>query len=361
MLHWLFLPLVALCSCLLCLALVRQASPRFLDQPIARSAHSTPVPRGGGAAIVAGFYLYVALLYFQGNLSVASVLVLCCAIPVAVVGFVDDLRPLPVRVRLPVHLLAGTCALLVLGPVPDPFFSGWLTLPWWLQWGLLVVALVWLINLYNFMDGIDALAAGQALFVAGVAGLMLALQRDPMAWICAALVAAILGFMVWNLPPAKLFLGDVGSTFLGFILGLIALLTHYAGSLSVWVWVLLMGGFIADTTCTLLVRSARGLSITEGHSTHAYQHLARRLNSHAAVSALLTIVNTVWLLPLAWAAHRYPDTGVIIAISGILPLMIMAALLGAGREQGMMLAVAYSKDSQGRGERTSPYNGQETE
>lgn len=330
---WSLLPVVTLGSALLCWALVRLGGARFLDQPVARSAHSHATPRGGGAGVVIAFYAFVGVLYIVGPLTLVQLLVLACALPVAVTGFVDDLKPLPVHLRLPLHLAAAGGALLVLGPVPEPFFSGWLSLPLWLQSLLLILALVWLLNLYNFMDGIDTLAAGQALFVATMAGAMLWLQGDVMAWVCAGLVASVLGFMVWNLPPAKLFLGDVGSTFLGFVLGLIALLTHFSGTLSVWVWVLLMGGFIADTTCTLLIRTVRGRSVTQAHSTHAYQHLARRFQSHTKVSVLLTIINVVWLLPLAWAAHLYPHAGVVLAISGIVPLMILAALTGAGKEQ----------------------------
>src|SRR5690554_6548588 len=272
---WWLLPVVMLCSSALCGVLVKLGGPRFLDQPVARSAHSHATPRGGGAGVVFAFFLFVVTLHTTGHLTSVQLWVLSCAIPIAMAGFVDDLRPLPVRIRLPLHRVAAVVALVLLGPVPEPFFSGWLLLPLWIQSLLLMLALVWLLNLYNFMDGIDTLAAGQALFVAGSAGVMLWLQGDAIAWVCAGLAAAIVGFMVWNLPPAKLFLGDVGSTFLGFVLGLIALLTHFSGALSVWVWVLLMGAFIADTTCTLLVRTVRGLSVTQGHSTHAYQHLAR--------------------------------------------------------------------------------------
>lgn len=333
MLLWSLLPLIALCSSLACALLIKRGGPRFLDQPVSRSAHVHATPRGGGAGVVIAFYLFLVILGLLDQLSLIQLAVLACALPVAVTGLIDDLRPLPVRVRLPLHLAAAAVALLLLGPVPEPFFSGWLALPLWLQSLLLMLALVWLLNLYNFMDGIDTLAAGQALFVASIAGVMLWLQGDEIAWVCAGLAAATLGFMVWNVPPAKLFLGDVGSTFFGFVLGLIALLTHFDGTLSVWVWVLLMGGFIADTTCTLLLRAVRGHSVTEAHSTHAYQHLARRFGSHTQVSLLMTIINVLWLLPLAWLAHRYADFGVILAISGIVPLMIMAALVGAGKER----------------------------
>lgn len=257
-------------------------------------------------------------------------MVLLCAVPVALTGFLDDLKGLPVKYRLPVHLLSAFTALSLLGPVPEPFFGGWIVLPAFLQSLLLIVALVWLLNLYNFMDGIDGLATVQCMFVSASAGFLLIGQQTELAWVCAGLFVSCLGFLLLNAPPAKLFMGDVGSTFLGFFLGLIALISHYQGSLSVWVWVLLMGSFIADTTFTLLRRAFRGQSVIEGHSTHAYQHLARRSGSHTAVVGMYTAVNIVWLLPMSWLAVVYPQNGVLIAISGIVPLMLVAAFFGAG-------------------------------
>lgn len=330
MLLWLVLTGVSCFSCGVSFWLSRHGSARLLDQPIERSAHKIPTPRGGGAAIVLGMFVFLAVLYQQSLIDTRVLLVLACALPVALTGFVDDLKGLPVSIRLPVHLFSAFVALLLLGPVPEPFFSGWLLLPAFVQSLLLMLALVWLLNLYNFMDGIDGLAAMQCLFVSAAAGLLLMDQQTELAWVCAGLFAACLGFLVLNFPVARLFMGDVGSTFLGFFIGLIALISHYQGSLSVWVWVLLMGSFIADTTYTLLRRAISGYRVTEGHSTHAYQHLARRSGRHASVVALYTAINILWFFPLAWLASVYPQHGVLLAISGIVPFMFVAALVGAG-------------------------------
>ncbi|ALO46279.1 MraY family glycosyltransferase [Pseudohongiella spirulinae] len=315
-----------------CALLVRFARHRLLDVPVARSAHSHATPRGGGIAIAISLFLMLSLFTLNGTLSVWQWLILMCASPVALIGFLDDLHALPVRIRLPLHLLNAALVLLLLGPVPEPFFSGWLSMPDWLQMLILIVALVWLLNLYNFMDGIDTLAVAQCVFVCGAVGLMLWSLADPLMWVCAALVAATLGFMVWNIPPARLFMGDVGSTYLGFILGVLGLMTHYSGVLSVWVWVLLMATFIADTTYTLLRRALAGVSVTEGHSSHTYQRLARRWGNHWKVTAAFTTVNLCWSLPFAWLALTYPEYGVVLAFSGIVPLMALAAALGAGKQ-----------------------------
>lgn len=328
--------LILLSGCLLsagiCVLLIRFARQRLLDVPVARSAHTLATPRGGGIAIAISLLVMLSLLTLTGILSVWQWLVLLCASPVALIGFLDDLHALPVRIRLPLHLLNAALVLFLLGPVPEPFFSGWLSLPDWLQMGVLMVALVWVLNLYNFMDGIDTLAVAQCIFVCSAVGLMLWSQANPLMWVCAAMVAATLGFLVWNLPPAQLFMGDVGSTYLGFMLGVLGLMTHYAGVLSVWVWVLLMSTFIADTTYTLLRRALAGVSVTEGHSTHAYQRLARRWGRHWKVTAAYTAVNLCWSLPFAWLALTYPEYGVVLAFSGIVPLMALAGLLGAGKQ-----------------------------
>lgn len=314
------------------LLICQRGHNRLLDLPVARSAHLVPTPRGGGLAIVTAVLLFAVYLTWSGSVGAREFAVLLCALPVAITGFIDDLKGLPVRIRLPIHLLSAFVALTLLGPVPEPFFSGWLLIPGFFQSLLLMLALVWLLNLYNFMDGIDSLAAAQTLFVSGAAGIMLFYQQTELAWVCAGLFVACLGFLTLNLPPARLFMGDVGSTFIGFFIGLIALISHYQGTLSVWVWVLLMGSFIADTTYTLIQRIASGQRATEAHNLHAYQHLSRRTGSHARVVMIYSAVNLTWLLPMAWFAVIYPQNGVYLTMMGVVPLMAIAALLGAGKK-----------------------------
>lgn len=322
---------IFLISLTISLLISRHRTLHLLDLPVARSAHNVPTPRGGGLAISTSVLLFMIFLVYMDTLSIKMFAVLLCAVPVAITGFIDDLKGLPVNIRLPVHLASAFVALWLLGPVPEPFFSGWLLIPVFFQSLILMLALVWLLNLYNFMDGIDSLAAVQTLFVSGAAGLMLFNQQTDLAWVCVGLFVSCLGFLFLNWPPARLFMGDVGSTFIGFFLGLIALISHYQGTLSVWVWVLLMGSFIADTTFTLVRRAISGHRVTEAHNLHAYQHLARRLGSHTKVMLLYTAINMGWLLPMSWLAVLYPQNGVYLSIIGVVPLMAVASLLGAGR------------------------------
>ncbi len=314
-----------------CHLLVTRWRQQVIDLPNARSAHSHATPRGGGMAVALAMTCYSCALYWLGALSLVQMVVLLSALPIAIVGFLDDVSSLPVRYRLPVHILITSLTLWVLGPVPDAFFNGWLLLPALVQGAILVVALVWLLNLYNFMDGIDGLAALQCLFVSLAGAFFLKDTMPGLMWICLGLAACQLCFLFWNWTPARLFMGDAGSTFCGYFLGVVGLLSHYAMGLSVWVWVLLMGSFIADTTFTLVRRLLAGHSITEGHATHAYQQLSRKLGNHVRVALLIMAVNVIWLFPIAYLATIQPENGVLLAFSGIVPLMILAALLGAGR------------------------------
>lgn len=314
-----------------CFLLVTRWRQRVIDLPNARSAHSFATPRGGGIAIALAMAGFSCALYWLGLLSLAQMVVLLSALPIAIVGFLDDVSSLPVRYRLPVHVVIAGLALWVLGPVPEPFFSGWLMLPGLVQGAILVVALVWLLNLYNFMDGIDGLAALQCIFVSLAGAFFLKNSMPGLMWVCLGLAACQICFLFWNWTPARLFMGDAGSTFCGYFLGVLGLLSHYAMGLSVWVWVLLMGSFIADTTFTLIRRLVSGHSITEAHATHAYQQLSRKSLSHLQVALLIMLVNVLWLLPLAYLATIQPENGVLIAFSGIVPLMLLAAWLGAGR------------------------------
>ena len=149
----------------------------------------------------------------------------------------------------------------------------------------------------------------------------------------AGLAAAAGGFLLWNWSPAKIFMGDVGSSFIGFSLGVMALLSMHHGSMTVWTWVLLVGVFIVDATLTLFNRFRRKQRWVEGHASHAYQNAARHYKSHAKVTITVLMINLFWLGPLAWLSMQYPEMGLVIAIVGLLPLVLLARRFGAGVEQ----------------------------
>lgn len=340
---FMFLFIVSLSSFALVAVLsagVIRYGPRFglLDTPVARSAHVAPKPLGGGAALAAPYFLCVIWFVTSAAISESALAYLGCLF-IVVLGFSDDRWQLSSKVRLPVQFIVSVAAVRAIGvdSVDFGFFS--LSEPLTLSL-LAVLSLVWLCNLTNFMDGIDGIAASQLLVtslscVVLLVGLDAAAgesgEHDVVLTLSVVLAASAAGFLLWNWSPASLFMGDAGSGFIGFALGLLALESLVTQRMSVWSWVLLLGVFIADTAVTLLVRIIRGERWYEGHSQHAYQILSRRLNSHPRVVGGVILINICWLLPLAWVAGILPHYGVLFATIGLAPLLLGCYRLGAGR------------------------------
>lgn len=273
----------------------------MIDIPNFRSSHKEPTPRGGGSAIV----IIVLSAMCAWSLWMNGDIRLCMAvIPsgglVAAVGFWDDRYSLSARFRFAVHLLAAAWAVWQLG--------GWNFVDLGfvrLQLGgvgfaLKVVGLVWAINLYNFMDGIDGLAGSEGVFLGGAGAVLMWLAgADPGPHIFLALACA--GFLILNWPPAKIFMGDVGSGFLGLSFGVLSLYGESkTGSLIPWL--ILPSVFVVDATFTLFRRALRGVRITDAHRTHAYQWAARKWGSHKKVTLWVLVINVVVLIPAALVA-----------------------------------------------------------
>ena len=251
---------------------------------------------------------------------------------VALIGFLDDHGHVNPFLRLVVHLLALSFALVWIGEWRWPGF-GWGADGLRQMWPpLLLLLLAWFLNLFNFMDGIDGIAGSQALFMALGGALLSGLGGagvDDVAPLI-LLAAAAAGFLVWNCPPARIFMGDVGSGYLGYALGVVALWTVVQGWLSPWVWAILGGAFIADATTTLVVRALARVRVTEAHRSHAYQRLSRHWRGHGRVPMAFSAINIGWLAPWAFVAARWPSAGAECAAISVLPLFLLALKLGAG-------------------------------
>jgi UDP-N-acetylmuramyl pentapeptide phosphotransferase/UDP-N-acetylglucosamine-1-phosphate transferase len=261
----------------------RFAPRRALDIPNERSSHSRPTLRGGGLVIVAGFLAgLITWLATGGSLSPRALGWLAGALLVAAISMVDDLRSLPATPRLVTHLVAAI--LLTLSGVQERDLSIVATLP------LAFVYVIALTNIYNFMDGIDGLAASQALIAGAalaIAGLIVA---NPLVSVGGAVLAAgSAGFLRYNLPPARFFMGDVGSTFLGFNLAGLTLLGNIGvggGRLPLEFGLLLLAPFWFDAVVTLVRRILRGEPWYAAHRSHYYQRLVARGLSHGQVTSL---------------------------------------------------------------------------
>lgn len=267
----------------------------LLDQPGERRSHAMPTPRGGGIAIVVAMLLGIAWLAVRqpGH---AWPLASCALglILVAGIGWVDDHGALPAWPRLLVQALAASlvawAAYRTTAVVLDAFFA----------FTLIMV----MVNVWNFMDGIDGLAASQAALAA--AGLALVPGTGPWAWLGAGLFAATAGFLPFNFPKARVFLGDVGSGALGYLLALLVL-AAFTGHRSQWPLLLLpVSVFLIDAGFTLAMRMLRGERWWEPHVQHVYQAWSRRLGSHVPVT-MAYAVSSLFAVTLMLFALRWPQ------------------------------------------------------
>lgn len=302
----------------------------LVQAPNARSSHTMPTPSGGGVGIATGGtiagLLCALLLPFLG------VPVIMASVLIAFIGYYDDRRPLSARWRLGAQVLLMGAVVAVL---PLEVLVGLTGLPESVVMILVTLAGALWINLYNFMDGIDGLAASEAIFLLlGAALVALAFEPavldDPRLWWMVGLAAACLGFLALNWPPARLFMGDAGSTYLGLMIAFFALTTLTSFWLSLWQWLILAALFLADSLATLGRRIVARERFWEGHKRHAYQALARRFGSHRRVTLLYLAIDVVVLLPLAWLAGRYPGWAPAFALGILAVLVLLALRLGAG-------------------------------
>ena len=308
---------------------------RLMDLPNDRSSHEQPTPRGGGLAIVIAFSLSLVILFAVGLLPWPLLMAMSALLPLAVVGFIDDHGHVSARWRFLLQAMAAGWALYWLGGIETVRVND-VSLALGPVAGLLAgLYMVWMLNLFNFMDGIDGIAASETLSVGLMAALLLSLGTGigltATAWVALALAAASGGFLVWNWPPARIFMGDVGSGVLGFVLAVLALWSAIHEELSLVVWLILAGVFLVDATLTLLIRMLRGERWYKAHRSHAFQHAARRWGSHRTITLSVLAINVGWLLPMAWLAATHPSWELALLALALLPLTLLAYRLGAGR------------------------------
>ena len=299
-----FLVAAAILSWLLASRVRLYALDRLLDVPNERSSHSVPTPRGGGLAIaftaLGGIILAAVLHWVDWNLTIA--LVGGGAI-IAAIGWIDDHRSLPALTRFAVQFISAGWAIYWLGGLPS-LSIGSATLHMGVVGSILgVIGIVWAINLYNFVDGIDGLAAGEAISTGVIGGLiLLAMGQTGLATVSLIIAAANAGFLPLNWAPARLFMGDVGSGMLGYLFAVLAIASENSGAMPLLLWVLLLGAFVFDATVTLCRRIAHGERWYHAHHSHAYQRMVQAGKSHAQVSSTILVINLVLaiLATVAW-------------------------------------------------------------
>jgi Fuc2NAc and GlcNAc transferase len=306
----------------------------FVDVPNDRSSHTRIVPRSGGLSIVLTFIGVLIFFYMQGYIEAHwAAALIPGAIAVALAGLFDDYQGLSSRIRILVHLGSAGIALFFLKGMPTLLIG---SIP--LDLGLFgyligVLFITWLLNLYNFMDGIDGIAGVETLtvcFGAALLGLAQAKTVPVLSELLIVLGMSSLGFLLWNWPPAKIFMGDVASGFLGYVLAVFALVCAHEQHVSLWAWLILLGCFIVDSTYTLLRRMSRGERWYTAHRSHTYQRVSRTLASHAKVTIAVGGINVIWLLPLAFLANTHADWGFALVGIAWFPLLLLAIYFKAG-------------------------------
>jgi len=297
---------------------------RIVDEPNERSAHEQSTPTGAGIVFVVIFSMAVAF-FARGDVVPPSIEIILGVLPalliVAVVGLVDDFRPMSWWFRLLIHIAtAGWVTYFLNFQLLESI--GWI--------GLLLgaVGLVWMLNLYNFMDGIDGIAASETLFVLLGVSFITWVQVNSLNTALISLVGVCAGFLVINWPKARVFMGDAGSKFLGLSLGVFAL---SESDVSLWTWLILLAWFWIDATLTLGVRLIRGEKVQHAHSQHAYQHLNRAFGTQKTL-LVVHLVNLLWLFPMAVYSTFEPAVGSILVLLVAIPLVPGIYLLGAGQE-----------------------------
>src|SRR5690554_1812798 len=304
----------------------------IIDNPNERSSHSVPTPRGGGVAIVCSYLLALTVLIYSQQLSVHIGLTLMVAgFVIALLGFLDDHGHINSMLRLAVHFLVAIGVVMSLGGFAEVTAFNSLELGF-IANIIAVLFLVWLLNLYNFMDGINGIASVEAITTTVSMAILYAVLNTTLnsdiLWL---LAACVFGFLLWNFPKAKIFMGDACSGFLGLTLGILALIALKENLALFCAWIICLGVFVVDATYTLIKRVLSGYKMYDAHRSHSYQILSRKWGSHTPVTLAVAAINLLWLLPLAYYTVTqplaYPEFMVLVAY---LPLILIAMKLKAG-------------------------------
>jgi Fuc2NAc and GlcNAc transferase len=296
----------------------------ILDIPNDRSSHTIPTPRGGGLAVAISWFAGLTWFYIWKDIHPPLFFALLAGLPLTLVGFADDIFTLKPGVRFLVQFVCAAAALWFLkGLRILPFPTGNF------EWTILLtplafVAIVWAINLFNFLDGIDGYIGSEVVFI-GLAAYVLTGDMTGL-----LLAAATLGFLIWNWPKAKIFMGDVGSTLLGFTVAVLAVYHQNQETSSIWVWLILTSVFWFDATVTLVRRFINKEKLSEAHRKHAYQRIVQSGFSHQRTTISSIVLNVVGF-GFAWLASRYASFAILFLLVDLLMLSIVLRIIDKRR------------------------------
>jgi Fuc2NAc and GlcNAc transferase len=327
--NWLTLcVLPLLISLILSRLVIHYFGNRLLDTPNIRSSHQIPTPRGGGIAMAGGVIITVLTALSIEHINPAPIYWLM--IPsglIAILGICDDFFNLNIAVRLTVQFLIAALGIYLIwahNELPAPIQL--------LIAGIMILFIVWMTNLYNFMDGINGLAALEAIIVCMSMTLIYWIENTntEVIYLLIMISASAFGFLFWNFPKAKLFMGDAGSLFLGLSFGLLAIGSLTEDFRIFSAWLIMLGVFIVDTSYTLFYRLITRQAVHQAHRTHAYQKTAIKLNSHTYTTLAIVAINLFWLLPIAIAVTMTQLHFAAALLIAYAPLLLVAHKFRAG-------------------------------
>ena len=300
----------------------------IIANPNYRTLHENPVPRGGGIVFSIVYVFVVIILWSLKLINFELLMVIGLGgVGASVFGFIDDVTD--VRAYTKFIIQSGLAAWILIwfdgGPLAK---EEWI--PLWLSWAVSLFLLVWMMNLYNFMDGLDGMAASGAVFITSslVVALVVTVGFSILALLFLLLASCCIGFLLYNWPPARIFMGDSGSVFLGYLFGALIIKTTMSGDISIWTWIVVFGYFFADTHITILLRILLVKKWYHAHKSHAYQNLARVLKSHVKVTGGVQIYHFFYLLPIAIWTVLAPNWAPVAAIMALMPAAILTYRFG---------------------------------
>lgn len=264
-----------------------------------RSSHSVPTPHGGGIAIVITWFTGLLYLYFTFSINTSLFFALMVGVIISVVSYFDDLFELSAKLRLGVQTLVSLLGIYFLGGVNELDFFFFSIQNQFLTNVFAFFLIVWFINLYNFLDGINGYAGTEALFLS-LAGFILFGDSHFL-----VLAVAVLGFLYWNFGNAKIFMGDVGSTLLGYNIAIFTLYYTNEHTENFWIWIILFGVFLFDATWTLFRRFKNREKLSQAHKKHAYQRLTQSGYSHTKVVLLAMALNFFLFIVLYFSSNIF--------------------------------------------------------
>ncbi len=281
-----------------------------------RSSHTVPTPHGGGVAIAITWFIGLTYLFFTHAIDTSLYYALMVGIIISAISYVDDLYELSAKLRLFTQALVAVLGLYFLGgfnelylfffSIENPIITNVFSF----------ILIIWFINLYNFLDGIDGYAGSEAIFLS-IAGYVLFMDSHFI-----VLAVSVLGFLVWNWHKAKIFMGDVGSTLLGYTVAIFTIYYSNQDATNFWIWIILFGLFWFDATVTLIKRYRNGEKLSEAHKKHAYQKLTQNGWKHDKV-VLFSILVNIFLFTLAFTI---PNKLIGFALAVVLLYAIMTSI-----------------------------------